>query len=135
MILQLQLIPDKYHNKAYFAGYGSSGSSYLNLDQYNIKLDVYNNSMCEDVQTNRTKNWNVQFCAGEYDTHGNETGQCHGDYGSPLYVLDEVNGKNKYVATGLLSYDVPCDVEHSPAVFTRISSYIDWIVENSRYYS
>ncbi|CAF0991079.1 unnamed protein product [Brachionus calyciflorus] len=128
-------IPKQNHNKAFVAGYSSAGSSWTSLNQYNIILDLYNNSMCENVQSNRTKNWNMQFCAGEYDLFLNETSKCHGDYGSPLYVLDEINGKKKYVASGLLSYDVPCNVEHSPAVFTRISSYIDWIIENSRYYN
>ncbi|CAF1059911.1 unnamed protein product [Brachionus calyciflorus] len=125
--------PEKNHNKAFIAGYSSVGDSYIDYNQYNIRLDIYNNSMCQDVQQYRTKNWNRQFCAGEYDPHGNLTSQCHGDYGSPLYVLDEINGKQKYVATGLLSYDVPCDVEHAPAVYTRISMYTDWIIENSRY--
>ena len=52
---------------------------------------------------------------GEYSLFGNTTGNCHGDYGSPAYVYDQVNGNYKYVAAGLLSYDVPCSSLHSPA--------------------
>ncbi|CAF0920088.1 unnamed protein product [Brachionus calyciflorus] len=131
--VQDQINPNKNHNKGYIAGYSSAGDSYNDVDQFNIILDIYNNSMCENVQPNKTKNWNVQYCAGEYDLHGNETSKCHGDYGSAMYVLEEINGKSKYVATGILSYDVPCRIEHAPAVFTRISSCIEWINKNSRY--
>lgn len=99
----------------YVAGFSSAGSSWTTWVQHNLRLDLYNTSMCQNVQPEKEKNWDVQFCAGEYNVHGNSTGQCHGDYGSALYIEDKVGEKQKYVATGLLSYDVPCRNEHSPA--------------------
>ncbi|CAF0914930.1 unnamed protein product [Brachionus calyciflorus] len=128
-------IPDVYmgHNSLYIAGYSSSGSSYTTYAMQNLILDMYNTSMCSTVQPNNTKNWDGQFCAGEYNTYGNTSGVCHGDYGSALYTPYEVNGIIKYVTTGILSYDVPCSTLHSPAVYTRISYYLDWILENTKY--
>ncbi|CAF1015348.1 unnamed protein product [Brachionus calyciflorus] len=97
------------------AGYSSSGSSYTSYDLQNLKLDMYNTSMCANVQPNKTKNWDRQFCAGEHNAYGNTTGVRHGDYGSALYAPYEVNGNIKYVTICIFSYDVPCRTLHSPA--------------------
>ncbi|RMZ94907.1 Transmembrane protease serine, partial [Brachionus plicatilis] len=120
--VQVACLPEKVSTEdsflskiyGYVAGFSSSGNSFTTWVQHNIRLDLYNNSMCENVQPEKEKNWNLQFCAGEYNLHGNSTGQCHGDYGSALYVHDTVGDKKKYVAVGLLSYDVTCTTEHSP---------------------
>jgi plasminogen len=50
-------------------------------------------------------NWNTQICAGEY-AGGKDT--CQGDSGGPLYVLDTINGKQKYVLSGVVSYGYGC---------------------------
>ncbi|RNA36627.1 serine protease easter [Brachionus plicatilis] len=135
--IQVACLPEKTHPEesllskifGYVAGFSSAGSSYTTWVQHNIKLDLYNSSMCESVQPEKEKNWYLQICAGEYNLHGNTTGQCHGDYGSALYVYDKKDDKQKYVASGILSYDVPCSTEHSPAVYTKIEPYLDWINE------
>ncbi|RNA04047.1 serine protease easter, partial [Brachionus plicatilis] len=139
--IQVACLPEKTNPEksllsklfGYVAGFSSAGSSFNSWVQQNIKLDLYNSSMCESVQPEKEKNWNVQICAGEYNLHGNTTGQCHGDYGSALLISDKVNGKQKYVASGILSYDVPCSFEHSPAVYTKIEPYLDWINKLSKY--
>jgi hypothetical protein len=33
----------------------------------NVKIKIYNNSMCENVSVEAEKNWNSQICAGTYD--------------------------------------------------------------------
>ncbi|RNA00585.1 Transmembrane protease serine, partial [Brachionus plicatilis] len=95
--IQVACLPEKTHPEksllsklfGYVAGFSSAGSSFTTWVQQNIKLDFYNSSMCESVQPEKEKNWNLQICAGEYNLHGNTTGQCHGDYGSALYVYDK----------------------------------------------
>lgn len=37
-----------------------------------------------------------------------------GDSGGPLYVLDNINGKQKYVLSGITSYGEGCANEHFP---------------------
>ena len=98
----------------YIAGYSSAGSSYTSWSLQNLLFDMFNTSMCDKVHPENTKNWDRQFCAGEYNDYGNITGVCHGDYGSAAYFYDEVNGVKKYIAAGILSYDVPCSTNHSP---------------------
>ena len=123
--IQIACLPNKTSNKIpdeawdkqslYIAGFSSAGSSYTNWELQNLKFDMYNSSMCDIVKPNVTKNWDKQFCAGEYNDYGNTTGTCHGDYGSASYAYMDVNGVKKYVAVGLLSHDVPCSTIHSPA--------------------
>ncbi|KFM58911.1 Tryptase, partial [Stegodyphus mimosarum] len=56
---------------------------------------------------------------------GGESGKdaCIGDSGSGLVVrLD-----NEYVLCGLVSFGRRCALPHVPGVYTRVSSFIDWI--------
>ncbi|CAF0732669.1 unnamed protein product [Brachionus calyciflorus] len=125
--------PDLNMKNAIIAGFSTSGSTGGSWNLQNDELDLYNSSMCNNVKPNNTKNWEKQFCAGEYNPFSNTTGFCHGDYGSAVYTYDYVNQKQKFVASGLLSYDVPCSTIHSPAVFTRLAFYLDWIKSHSNY--
>ena len=72
----------------------------------NVKLTVYNSSSCNNVYPSTTKNWNTQVCAGE-NAGGKDT--CQGDSGGPLFVLDTINGKSKYVLSGIISYGYSCE--------------------------
>ncbi|XP_052902032.1 uncharacterized protein LOC128309635 [Anopheles moucheti] len=50
--------------------------------------------------------------------------------GTPLQLVQEVQGESRYVLYGILSlryYDCPLNI---PAVFTNVASYVDWILEN-----
>ncbi|CAF1120138.1 unnamed protein product, partial [Brachionus calyciflorus] len=123
-------IPGRDENFAYIAGLGNSAESYIEEKLNNKEINLYNGSMC-DFSDVKTKDWERNFCAGEYNTYGNETSEW--DYGGAVYSRYDVNGKKKYVATGLLSYDTWCETLHSPAVYVRISYYLDWILKNSKY--
>lgn len=57
---------------------------------------------------------------------------CRGDSGSPLQALGSVNGKQKMVQYGIVSYGVStCGVEYqTPAIYTKVSKYLNWILDN-----
>jgi secreted trypsin-like serine protease len=57
--------------------------------------------MCRYVYPSTTKNWNLEICAGEFN--GNKD-TCSGDAGGPLFVLDTINSKSKYVLAGITAY-------------------------------
>jgi len=63
---------------------------------------------------------NGMICAG-----GGEVGACNGDSGGPL-VLQELN---RYRLIGITSFGSlrGCALAGVPTVYTRVSSYIDWI--------
>ncbi|XP_038216248.1 trypsin, alkaline C-like [Zerene cesonia] len=58
------------------------------------------------------------FCAGRIDVDGIDG--CFGDSGGPLFY--------KGVVTGLVSFGYTCGNRYYPGVYTKISYYIDWIV-------
>ena len=90
-----------FNTQAWAVGWGrtsnqSSTSQLLN----NVKLTIYNGSVyCASYGTD----WSIQLCAGEYN---GGKGICFGDSGGPLYVLDTINNKTKYVLAGITSFTV-----------------------------
>lgn len=60
----------------------------------------------------------LQVCAG-----GNGTSACQGDSGGPLSCFD--NGV--WVLEGITSFGSDDCVTHQPSVYTRVSSFVDWI--------
>ncbi|MFK7893969.1 MAG: trypsin-like serine protease [Granulosicoccus sp.] len=55
---------------------------------------------------------------------------CQGDSGGPLYRVSEESGRPVSI-TGITSWGVGCGDASFPGVYTRVGSYIDWIVENT----
>ncbi|XP_055586917.1 transmembrane protease serine 9-like [Uranotaenia lowii] len=67
-----------------------------------------------------------QLCAQGFETeNGVLTDACQGDSGGPL-VLEE---KSKFHLVGIVSYGAACGTERFPGIYTRISSYLDWIID------
>lgn len=68
-----------------------------------------------------------QMCAGgagRIDT-------CKGDSGSALMGIAEMNEKHRIFQHGIVSLGVDCSIrEPFPGVFTRVSNYINWILDN-----
>ncbi|XP_025113467.1 elastase-1-like [Pomacea canaliculata] len=67
-----------------------------------------------------------QLCVGYGDT-----GACYGDSGGPL--MCEMNGR--FYITGVMSWLINnCSARGFPNVFTRVTSYLDWIYEKLDFY-
>lgn len=66
------------------------------------------------------------ICAG-LDEGGRDT--CQGDSGGPLLVRD---GNGDFVQLGIVSWGAGCAVAGRYGVYTRITSYLDWIAERTR---
>ncbi|KAI1286064.1 Serine proteinase stubble [Halotydeus destructor] len=58
-----------------------------------------------------------------YQGNGNETDACYGDSGGPLVVKDG----DQYALVGIVSWSYGCARPHMPAVFTNVTTYVDWI--------
>ncbi|CRL05180.1 CLUMA_CG018056, isoform A [Clunio marinus] len=89
-----------------------------------VRLNILSNNLCaqtyaeEDIPI--TDN---QICAGIL-SGGRDT--CQGDSGGPIQV---VLGDNKCLShiVGLTSFGIACGARNAPSVYTRVSSYLDWI--------
>ncbi|XP_049884268.1 venom protease-like [Pectinophora gossypiella] len=95
-------------------------------DLQKVSLSLLENDYCGTLlPTNR--NWAgfrpTQLCAGEL-RGGKDT--CQGDSGSPLQVASKDNQCIFYII-GITSFGGECARSGQPSIYTRVSSYLDWI--------
>lgn len=100
------------------------GFGYYLLDQERVSnellevdISAVDNRACEDFINSPPFFPDSMLCAGTA-----ERGTCRGDSGSP--IMDEDSGE----VVGISSYATTLTCE-TPAVFTRVSAYDDWIQE------
>lgn len=90
-----------------------------------VELPLKNNNEC-----NRALFENLiyaQLCVGGED----KKDTCSGDSGGPLmnYYLNDTTGEQNWYLIGVVSYGYECGVEGFPAIYTRVASYVHWIVK------
>ncbi|CAF4942755.1 unnamed protein product [Pieris macdunnoughi] len=120
------------HEKAIATGWGvtnpGSTTAETSNDLQKVALSLLENARC-DVLLKNLKNrlwWgfvNTQMCAGEL-RGGKDT--CQGDSGSPLQVASKEN-QCVFHIVGVTSFGRMCAQSGNPAIYTRVSSYLDWI--------
>ncbi|XP_037090798.1 uncharacterized protein LOC119111078 [Pollicipes pollicipes] len=66
----------------------------------------------------------TKLCAADPEQAGADA--CLGDSGGPLTVL---RSDGWYELSGLVSFGVGCGDPDFPGVYTRVSSYVDWVVD------
>ncbi len=93
-----------------------------NLHEAN--LPIVGNQQCQAALAGVQLDEN-QLCAGNLAQGGVDT--CAGDSGGPIFVAD---GHGGFLQIGITSFGIGCALPNRPGVYTRVSSFIDWIVEN-----
>ncbi|XP_023949934.1 venom protease [Bicyclus anynana] len=93
-----------------------------------VSLSLLETNFCnKTLEDTFNRNWwgfsDSQMCAGEL-RGGQDT--CQGDSGSPLQVASRSN-KCIFHVVGVTSFGRSCARSGRPAVYTRVSSYLDWI--------
>ncbi|XP_050350270.1 serine protease snake-like [Nymphalis io] len=95
-------------------------------------VDIINSEQCDDLlRPLWSRHWcgiqEHQICAGKL-TGGVDS--CQGDSGGPLQMKlplpDSVEGSIYYVI-GVTSFGFGCARSNLPGVYTRVSSFVDWI--------
>ena len=64
---------------------------------------------------------------------GGKTGQdsCGGDSGGPLMKVEALDGPPRYYLIGVVSFGAKhCGESATPAVYTKISDYLSWILDH-----
>lgn len=121
-------------DKAIATGYGATRSGgEMSIDLMKVRLDILDNDVCvkyfvddddEDYRDGSVVITNSQLCIGSYEA-GKDT--CQGDSGGPVQISLENHTCVSHII-GVTSFGSPvCGGENAPAVYTRVSSYIDWI--------
>lgn len=83
-----------------------------------VDLPIVDHITCKNAFSRVIGISTKQVCAGR-----SPKGNCMGDSGGPLII----KSRNKATQIGIVSFSIPCAVPGYPDVFTRVSSYIDWI--------
>lgn len=85
-------------------------------------VDYVSSNRCESLYNNQETITAGMLCAFEEGTDS-----CQGDSGGPLFKKG--SGPNSDALVGLVSWGYDC-AGPQPGVYTRISTYYDWIVES-----
>ena len=104
----------------------SRGSSVLQF------ANVYSTSIkdCSPLHEERVQPLtDNQLCAG--GTLGEDA--CKGDSGGPLMSVEQHPQRRsaQYFQFGIVSFGaIPCGARNAPSVYTRVSKYLDWILDH-----
>ncbi|XP_076759193.1 proclotting enzyme [Xylocopa sonorina] len=88
-----------------------------------IDVPIWPQSKCVNSFVQRIPN--TVICAGAYEG-GRDA--CQGDSGGPL--LHQL-GNGRWINIGIVSWGIRCGEPGRPGIYTRVSSYLDWIFENA----
>ncbi|XP_071637585.1 chymotrypsin-2-like [Temnothorax longispinosus] len=104
------------------SGFGDlSHRGKLNTRLHVVDIKIADQDYCRNVWTNKSyKIYDTQICANDPTI---EKGSCQGDSGGPLTLNNEL--------IGLYSFGFKCGDKIYPTVYTRVSSYIQWIVDRT----
>ncbi|KAL6256344.1 hypothetical protein P5V15_012461 [Pogonomyrmex californicus] len=117
------------HRKAVVTGWGATELGTRSFDLLQAKLPVVTNEQCKEVYKRTTEIWYKQICAGGRDN----VDSCLGDSGGPLQAPGLYRGVTRTIQYGVVSYGLKhCGTEGYPGVYTRVSYYVDWILDTLR---
>ncbi|XP_055601081.1 serine protease snake-like [Uranotaenia lowii] len=94
-----------------------------------VQLDILAQNECAALAANRKFNRGIidsQVCVGSREG-GKDT--CQGDSGGPLETVTDQQGCTFHVL-GITSIGGPCGFGKSASIYTRVSSYVDWIEQH-----
>ncbi|KPM09735.1 Trypsin-like serine protease 8, partial [Sarcoptes scabiei] len=95
---------------------------------HEVRIPIISNEACQKVYGEKRIQME-QICAAEKEG-GKDS--CQGDSGGPMLVLDgeesAVDSK-KFYQLGIVSWGRGCARPGAPGVYTRVSKYVQWILE------
>ncbi|KAJ8682241.1 hypothetical protein QAD02_018033 [Eretmocerus hayati] len=91
-----------------------------------VELPVMSVDECRNTSYSSKIITESMLCAGYPQ---GEKDSCQGDSGGPLI---NVRKDNKYELIGIISWGNGCGRAGYPGVYTRVTSFIDWIMKNSK---
>jgi len=106
------------------AKFGKScyASTYYPSKPKDVELSVVSNFHCGNAHA-PSEIVSTMPCAD-----GDRKDTCQGDSGGPLFLTTESGNK---VLVGVTSFGYGCAVDDYPGIYTRVSSYIDWICQET----
>ncbi|KAL0821286.1 hypothetical protein ABMA28_005886 [Loxostege sticticalis] len=98
-------------------------------------VDIFDSNLCDRLLTpSCNRHWcqmqDHQLCAGKL---AGGVDACQGDSGGPLQIKIPLPPSTKglmYHIVGVTSFGIGCALPNLPGIYTRVSSFIDWIEDN-----
>jgi len=102
--------------------------------QQKAKMKIISKEKCEEEWGSDPNPLPIDFSQGQLCTSNVGVTTCKGDSGGPLFTRNsstpdsEDNSEQPWTLTGITSFGSSyCGDRSKPAVFTRVSEYLDWI--------
>lgn len=116
------------------AGWGITENGRPSFVKLKVNLPLVRREDCQRVYERSNKQHaprivEDQVCAGG---RGNQD-TCRADSGGPLMQVERNDGVHRWTVVGIVSYGPgQCGLHNYPAVYTKVYSYVDWILDNMR---
>lgn len=116
------------HGKiAVISGWGVTENGFRNMQLLKAIVPTISNTLCNKLYQGRISISDGQICAGVFK--GRDS--CGGDSGGPLQLLRKINKRRRFIQYGIISYGSKrCGIQSQPGVYTRITHYLKWILDN-----
>ncbi|XP_043219257.1 serine protease 56-like isoform X1 [Amphibalanus amphitrite] len=94
-----------------------------------VNLRTISNSECGDYLGEDTIEKSM-ICAGAKNIGAGGMGPCTFDFGGPLMIRTWYD-RDRYTLVGVATNRTGCGQPNQPAVFTRVYSFLDWLLDNT----
>ncbi|KRT79342.1 Trypsin, partial [Oryctes borbonicus] len=112
---------------AIISGWGVTENGFKSLELLKSHIPIISNNECKQVYEEHSTIGPEQICAGGF--RGRDS--CGGDSGGPLILVGRIKGTVRYIQYGIVSYGPKhCGTEGQPGVYTRVTHYMKWILDN-----
>ncbi|KRX80850.1 Plasminogen -like protein [Trichinella sp. T6] len=116
---------------AFVTGWGRTTESYGSMRLQQVDVTIIEAKKCKSMYHSLFGpiNTDLMFCAGH---EGGGKDSCQGDSGGPLVLYDTET--DKWFQYGIVSWGYGCAHPNMTAVYTIISSHLDWIEATTEMY-
>lgn len=108
------------------AGWGATENNDTSDIKQKASVPLVSSSDCSKKFGRRGYISDNQFCAGGVE--GKDS--CQGDSGGPIMRFKMGTSDIQWIQEGVISWGVSCGLATYPGVYTRVSKYSTWIVDN-----
>ncbi len=105
---------------------GEPNATDFPTELHQVDLSAVSNDDCAAAYGANVEIHDTQVCAADVIDGGKDA--CVGDSGGPLFIRENGGG---FVEVGITSLGIGCGDSAFPGVYTRVSSYVDWIAQNT----
>lgn len=114
--------------RLWVSGWGRTEKGINSPVKLKVRLPLVDQSNCTKMYKRaRVSLRKSQICAG--GEHAKDS--CRGDSGGPLMTRAK-DDPNRWFVEGIVSFGTACGTDGWPGVYTKVSEYTSWLLENMR---